>query len=148
MTVQFRDARRQDVPAILALLTDDDLGKTRELETLQPYLDAFDVMSQHPDNALIVGENAGRVIATYQLTLISGLSLAAARRAQFESVRVANDLRGQGIGKALLEDAEARARKAGASLMQFTTNKTRDRAHDFYRRCSYEETHLGFKKTL
>lgn len=146
--IRFRDATEADVPAILALLTDDDLGRTRELDGLQPYIDAFRQMSREGGNTLIVGEVDGEIVATYQLTLISGLSLSAARRAQIESIRVASHLRGQGIGAALMNDAEERARAAGASLIQFTTNKIRDRAHDFYRRCGYADTHLGFKKPL
>ena len=65
------------------------------------YLAAFDRMAEEGNNILIVGEDAGRIVATCQLTFISGLSLRAARRAQVESVRVASRLRGRGIGEAI-----------------------------------------------
>ena len=146
--VTFRDATRADVPAVVALLRDDALGAAREGADLAPYLAAFDRMAEEGGNALVVGEAAGRVVATFQLTLISGLSLRAARRAQVESVRVAADLRGQGIGRALMAEAEARARAAGCTLVQLTTNATRTRAHRFYAALGYEPTHLGFKRAL
>ncbi len=146
--IRFRDATRADVPAVVALLTDDALGATREGDDLASYLAAFDAMQTERGNTLIVGEEDGRVVATYQLTVISGLSLRASRRAQVESVRVATDLRGQGIGAAMFADAEARARAAGCRLMQLTMNATRDDARRFYERLGFTPSHIGFKRDL
>ncbi len=146
---RFREATREDVPAIVALLADDVLGQARELSDLVAYLAAFDVMQNEGGNTVIVGEDAaGTLVATYQLTFISGLSLAAARRAQVESVRVASHLRGQGIGEAMFADAETRARAAGCSLMQLTMNATRTDSHRFYERLGFKPTHTGFKRAL
>lgn len=146
--IRFRDATRADVPAVVALLTDDALGATREGDDLASYLAAFDAMQTERGNTLIVGEEDGRIVATYQLTVISGLSLRASRRAQVESVRVATDLRGQGIGAAMFADAEARARAAGCRLMQLTMNATRDDARRFYERLGFTPSHIGFKRDL
>ena len=148
MTVVFREAARQDVPAVLELLQDDSLGARREGADLQAYFDAFDAMQAEGGNILIVGERAGIVAATYQLTFISGLSLRAARRAQIESVRVSGGLRGHGIGRLMLQDAEARAQKAGCSLMQLTMNTSRTDAHRFYEANGFVPSHVGFKKPM
>ncbi|MHA3979949.1 GNAT family N-acetyltransferase [Halovulum sp. GXIMD14794] len=144
----FRTASRADIPDIVALLTEDDLGKGRESEDLLPYRMAFDAMRSEIGNSVIVGEADGRIVATYQLTLISGLSRGGARRAQIEAVRVASDLRGQGVGAALMQDAEDRAREAGCRLVQFTSDQQRTRAHEFYERLGYIPSHVGFKKPL
>lgn len=144
----WREATRVDVPAVVALLADDVLGHGRESADLAPYLAAFDAMQDEGGNRLIVAEQDGRVVACYQLTLISGLSLTAARRAQVEGVRVAADLRGRGLGAALMADAEARARAAGCHLIQLTTNATRTDAHRFYARLGFTPSHIGFKKPL
>ena len=146
--IRFREATRQDVPAVVALLADDALGAAREGTDLAPYLAAFDAMQAEGANILIVGEAAGRIVATCQLTFVSGLSLRASRRAQVESVRVAADLRGRGIGAALMAEAEARARAAGCTLVQLTTNRARGDAHRFYERLGFTPSHLGFKKPL
>ncbi|MDX5499006.1 MAG: GNAT family N-acetyltransferase [Rhodobacterales bacterium] len=146
--IRWRLAMRDDVAAVVALLTDDDLGARREVSDLAPYLAAFDAMMAEGNNHLIVGDQDGVIVATYQLTFITGLSLRAARRAQVESVRVASNLRSTGIGAALMADAETRARAAGCSLIQLTTNRDRSRAHAFYARQGYEPSHLGFKKSL
>lgn len=144
----WREATRSDVADVVALLADDALGATRELGDMTTYLAAFDAMQTEGHNHLIVGEQAGVVIATYQLTLITGLSLRASRRAQVEAVRVAVELRGLGIGGLLMADAEARARAAGCRLMQLTSNRERPRAHSFYAGLGYQPTHFGFKKVL
>ncbi|WP_198590321.1 GNAT family N-acetyltransferase [Paracoccus zhejiangensis] len=130
------------------MLSDDMLGKSRESSDMSRYLTAFDAMRAEGSNTIIVGDDAGLVMACYQLTFITGLSLTAARRALMEGVRVAASHRGQGIGEAMMHDAEDRARAAGCSLIQFTTNKARTDAHRFYDRMGFTPSHIGYKKSL
>lgn len=148
MTVSFREATAGDVPAIVALLADDILGKGREEADLAAYRDAFARIDADPNNFQIVGALGDRVVACYQLTIIPGLSLSATTRAQMEGVRVASDMRGRGVGAALLADAEKRARVAGATLLQLTMNRTRVDSHRFYESNGFAPSHVGFKKAL
>ncbi|MEP1199168.1 GNAT family N-acetyltransferase [Tateyamaria sp.] len=144
----FRDATAADLPDILALMTDDVLGAGREGLDIAHYMSAFERLQSEPDNHLIVGVHGGRIIATYQLTFISGLSLQAARRAQIETVRVASDLRGQKIAEAMIADAETRARAAGCALMQLSMNKSRTDTARFYQRLGFTPSHIGYKRDL
>lgn len=146
--IRWRVARREDVAAVVALLADDLLGAGRETADLDAYLAAFDAMVAEGNNHLIVGEGPEGIVATYQITFISGLSLAATRRAQIESVRVARHLRGQGVGRAMLADAEARARDAGCGLIQLTMNASRSESRRFYESLGFEASHVGFKRYL
>lgn len=149
MTIRFREAVRTDVAAVVALMADDMLGKTREAADMAQYLAAFDAMQREGANSLIVGEDdAGAVVATYQLTFISGLSLSATRRAQVEGVRVADHLRGKGVGAQMFADVERRARAAGCGLIQLTMNKSRTDSHRFYERLGFTASHIGFKRYL
>ena len=148
MSLRFRAAVEADIPAVAALLADDVLGAGREDVGAGVYLDAFRAMEREPHNTLIVGEENGEIVAVYQFTLISGVSLKGTRRAQIEGVRVSRARRGAGVGQALIRDAEARAKAGGAGLLQFTTNATRDRARDFYERMGFVPSHVGFKKSL
>ena len=146
--IRWREATRDDVATVVAMLADDVLGKGREQAGLDSYLAAFDAMQAEAGNRVIVGVGDDGIVATYQITFISGLSLGAARRAQIESVRVAGSVRGQGVGAALVEDAEARARAAGCSLLQLTSNATRADALRFYEAQGFTPSHVGFKKVL
>lgn len=148
MTLTFRSAQRDEVAAIVALLEDDMLGSGREGSDLATYLAAFDRMAEEGGNQLIVGVSDTQVVATYQLTFISGLSLRAARRAQIESVRVSGSLRGQGVGHRMIEDAVARARAAGCSLIQLTMNKSRTDTARFYGDLGFTPSHIGYKRNL
>lgn len=144
----FRDARRADVPSIVALLADDPLGAGREGAEMTAYLAAFDEIMANPMHQLIVAEAQGEVVGCCQLTILSGLSRGGSRRALVEAVRVAAPLRGQGIGARLMAECEVRARDAGAKMMQLTTDKSRKRAHKFYKSLGYTSTHKGMKKPL
>jgi len=148
MSVSFRPATRADVPVIVALLADDPLGAQREAADMAPYLAAFERVDADPATQLIVGEEAGRIVATYQLSILPGLAQRGQTRAQLESVRVAAELRSQGIGADLVADAEARARSAGARLIQLTTHASRARAHAFYERLGFTHSHRGYKRVL
>lgn len=149
--VTFRIATVADLPTILALLADDAIARSRTGYLAEPtpaVRAAFDEISAASDNELIVGELAGEVIATLQLTYIPGLSRGGMRRALVEAVRVRADLRGQRIGEQLMEDAMARARARGCGLMQLTTDKRRADAHRFYARLGFEASHEGMKRAL
>lgn len=147
--IRFRTAVVDDVPAVVALLGDDILGQTRETQELADYIAAFAAIQAEGGNHLIVGEDdAHRIVATYQITFISGLSLRATRRAQIESVRVASDLRGTGLGARMVEDMRNRAQQAGCNLVQLTMNSGREDAHRFYVGQGFVPSHTGFKLTL
>jgi hypothetical protein len=72
--VIFRDARREDVPAIVALLADDELGAGREAAVLdEAYQVAFEQVQSDPRSRLIVAETSGQVTGTLQLSLLPHL---------------------------------------------------------------------------
>lgn len=149
--VAFRTARRDDLDAIVAMLADDDISRTRSghVAHVTPAITAaFDEIERDPNNELIVGEQDGAIVASFQLTYIPGLSRGGMRRAQIESVRVRGDLRGHGIGEQLMAAAIDRARQRGCAVMQLTTDLRRDAAHRFYRRLGFEASHAGMKLAL
>ena len=146
--VRWREAVADDLAAVVSLLADDPLGVGREDSDLRPYRAAFDAMQAGAGNVLVVGETGGRVVACFQIALIAGLSRRAAIRAQVEGVRVASALRGRGLGRALMAEAERRARAGGATLMQLTSDRARDAAHAFYEGCGFTASHIGYKRDL
>lgn len=146
--VVFREAAEDDIAVVVDLLSDDILGARREKAELDVYRQSFRKMQDEAGNHLIVGVLNEEVVACYQITFISGLSLSAAKRAQIEGVRVASGHRGKNIGALMMADAENRARAADCTLLQFTSNKARNNAHRFYDRMGFTPSHIGYKKTL
>ncbi|MEQ5775850.1 GNAT family N-acetyltransferase [Thalassospira sp. NFXS8] len=151
----FRYAIRADLPAIVALLADDEKGKTRENFTNplpDVYGNAFDAMEATSTDALpnkyLLAIMDEQIVGCLQLTLIPGLSRQGRLRAQIEGVRVSSNYRGQKIGEAMILHAVNIARDLGASLMQFTTDKTRADAHRFYQRLGFVASHEGMKREL
>jgi len=141
----------EDLPSIVRLLADDDLGRTREDARipLDPrYLAAFAAIERDPNQQLVVAEQDGRIVGCLQLTFIPGLSRLGMWRGQIESVRVASSGRGGGIGRAMLEWAIAECRARGCGLVQLTTDKTRTGAHSFYEGLGFEASHEGMKRVI
>ena len=148
-TFSLRRATKADLPRILALLIDDQLGAARENpDDLVPYELAFDAIDGDPAHLLVVGELNGDLVATFQLSYLPGLSRKGSWRAQIEAVRVSEVLRGQGVGALMIQRAIDQARDRGCSLVQLTTDKSRVAAHRFYERLGFVASHEGMKLTL
>jgi GNAT superfamily N-acetyltransferase len=169
----FRIATRADVPAVLELLADDEVSRARdgaapeapdaarsssaaeesrreaaEESRREAVEAAFDAIDADPRNELIVADDDGRVVGTFQLTFIPSLSRGGRERMTIEAVRVSRDRRGQGVGRAMMEWALARGRERGCGIAQLTTDKQRTDAHRFYASLGFAATHEGMKLSL
>ena len=154
-TFRLRHSDPADLTGILRLLADDQLGSSREdTSDLAPYEKAFGAIDADPAHLLLVGELAPsdgsgpRLVATFQLSFLPGLSRRGSWRAQLEAVRVGSELRGQGVGAVMVEWAIGESRRRGCSLMQLTTDKSRTAAHRFYERLGFAASHEGMKLAL
>lgn len=147
--VIFRQAVRADLPAVIALLADDVLGKARDFtEVDEAYEKAFADITADPRNLLIVAEQDGDLVGCLQITYIPGLGRHGAERSLIEAVRVRSDRRGQGLGRELMTWAVDQARQRGCALVQLTTDKTRADAHRFYLGLGFAASHEGMKLAL
>ena|SRR5690349_10851645 len=149
--IRFRLAKREDLPSIVRMLADDNLGSQREKvddPLPESYYVAFDQIETDPNHELIVVERNGEVIGTLHLMFLPSISFQGQLRAQIESVRVDKRFQSQGIGSALMQWSMQRAKERGAHVVQLTTHKTRLDAHRFYERLGFKGSHLGMKMTL
>lgn len=147
--LKLRRALRADLPRLLELLADDELGRNREADVAAgAYAQAFDTIDRDPNQFLLVGELDGQVVAMAQISFIPGLTRGGAWRANVEAVRVDFGLRSQGLGAQLMREVEALARKRGCRLIQLTSHKSRSAAHRFYERLGYARSHEGFKLAI
>jgi GNAT superfamily N-acetyltransferase len=157
--VTFRIAVRADVPAILELLDDDEITRSRARaggtggdgvvgeDADAASWAAFEAIDADPRNELIVADD-GSVIGTCQLTFTPSLSRRGAERMTIEAVRVRSDTRGRGIGRAMMIWALDRARERGCGLAQLTTDKRRTDAQRFYASLGFVASHEGMKIAL
>ncbi|PWK66235.1 acetyltransferase (GNAT) family protein [Streptomyces sp. CG 926] len=168
----FREATRRDLPAVLALLADEDaVPDPASISVGEAHERAFAAIEADPRNELLVltdeadpaggSHPAGRshaaggsdapgevVLGCLQLTYIPGLGQNGKERALVEAVRIRADRRGSGLGAELMRLAVERARERGCGLVQLTSSKRRTAAHRFYERLGFARSHEGFKLHL
>ena len=147
--MNFRKATQQDVPLIVQMIANDELGKTREnyqIPLPKEYFEAFTAINADPNQELIVIENNDfEIIGTLQLSFIQYLTYQGGIRAQIEAVRIREDQRGKGIGQKMFEWAIERAKQKKAHVLQLTTDKKRPESIRFYEKLGLIASHEGMK---
>ncbi len=150
--VVLRTAMPADVQAIVGLIAADQLGASRDgvrdEADLAAYNRAFEAIDADPAHLLLVADSEGEIVGTMQLSFLPGLARRGALRAQVEAVRVAEGMRGSGLGAAMMEWVIAEARLRGCALVQLTSDKSRAGAHRFYQRLGFVASHEGMKLAL
>lgn len=147
----MRRARSTDLDALMRLLADDEVSRTRG-DVLAPedrprHAAALEAIAADPSNDLLVVVDAGgELVGTLQLTRIPGMARRGSVRLLVEAVRVSSALRSSGIGGAMMRwVTDVAAPGLEASLVQLTSDAVRTDAHRFYERLGFTPSHLGFK---
>ena len=150
-SLTFRRATEADLPAIIEMLADDELGRQREdtsVPVAECYREAFAAITKDGNQYLAVVEKDGAVIGTLQLSFLPGLSHRGLWRGQIESVRISSKARGGGIGRQMLDWAIATCKERGCRIIQLTSDKSRGDAIRFYESLGFTASHEGFKLKL
>jgi N-acetylglutamate synthase-like GNAT family acetyltransferase len=146
-----RKAKLDDLPRLIELLLEDELGQVRESkspELDENYIKAFHKIDSDPNQYLMVIENGDEIISTCHLTIMPSLTFIGSTRMQIEAVRVAGKYREQKIGSWMFDQAISYAKEHDASIIQLTTNKKRPKAKHFYEKLGFEASHEGMKLYL
>lgn len=146
-----RKARIADLPRLVELLLEDELGSTRESKSPavhENYIKAFHKIDSDPNQYLMVVENGDEIIGTCHLSIMPSLTFIGSTRMQIEAVRVAGKYRGQKIGSWMFDQAISYAKEYDVSIVQLTTNKKRPKAKHFYEKLGFEASHEGMKLYL
>jgi GNAT superfamily N-acetyltransferase len=151
LSLTFREAVKKDLPFMVEMLANDELGSQRE-DTSNPlnpsYLSAFKSIVADPNNELIVVEKEGNLIGMLQLTFIPYLTHKGSWRCLVEGVRIHKSFRGDGIGTRVFEWVIQYARGKGVSILQLTSDKQRPDSIRFYEDLGFKSTHEGLKLKL
>jgi GNAT superfamily N-acetyltransferase len=118
--LKHRIAKKDDLSEIVRMLSDDNLGMSRE--KFEPilsdnYIKAFENISNDPNQELTIVEMDGEIVGTYQLTFIQYLTHQGGLRAQVEAVRTSSNYRGKGIGTKIFEYIIDRAKQKGCNMV-------------------------------
>lgn len=149
--LSHRKATIDDLKTIIHLLSDDELGQSREhlsQELDARYVNAFYKIDSDPNQYLMVVLLEQKIIGTCHLSIIASLTFTGSTRLQIEAVHVFHQYRGQKIGTWMMNAAIEYGKSRGAVIAQLTTNKRRHRAQKFYEQIGFEASHEGMKLYL
>lgn len=143
-TMTIRDASGVDLPAIASLYAaafDDpaDLDGPGSIEAAWERLRA-----EAPTAWVLLAEIDGRPVGTLTLFVLPMLAHGGTPAALVEAVAVDRRMQGHGIGRALMDEAMARARAAGCYKLALSSNDKRNEAHAFYERLGYQRHGVSF----
>lgn len=151
MDILIREARIEDLAAIVAMFAADAIGghgDTTDPAAFRDYERAFVVIEASPDQTLYVAERGGEIVGTFQTMITTALTGRGSSSMIIEAVQTRSDLRGQGIGARMIDFCIGEAKRRGVRLVQLTSNVKRKDAHRFYERLGFQPGHLGFKMVL
>ena len=97
----------------------------------------FAAISKNPEEQLFVARDAGGTVLGWIQVNRERDSLLAGPRAEVTALVVDERSRGRGIGRALLEQAEAWARERRLPALRVRSNVVRREAHAFYLKRGY-----------
>ena len=147
----IRTAQEADLAFIVALIASDPVADRRDPAAPGDgahQLAGFRAIAADPNHALYVAELAGAPVGSFQLSFLPVVARRAAWRGMIESVRVAPEHQGRGIGAAMMRFAIDLCRERGCSLVQLMSDANRRDAHRFYERLGFRPSHTGFKLLL
>ncbi|HET7025920.1 MAG TPA: GNAT family N-acetyltransferase [Gemmatimonadales bacterium] len=143
MPVHFRLATPDDAAAITALLT--QLGYPAAASEMAARLDRMTALG--PPDRVVVAVMEEQVVGVMTLHLTPELHRAKPI-GRVTALVVDEQVRGSGIGAAMMAEAERILRADGAGLLEVTSNMRRTDAHRFYERLGYLRTSYRFAKEL
>jgi len=147
----MRRARESDLPALIALFAEDAVGghgDTTDPEAFDDYLRAFHVIDASANEQLFVAEQDGDVVGTFEIMFNRTLTGRGGLIMVVEAVQTRVDMRGRGIGAAMIDHAIQEARRRDCRMVQLSSNMARTDAHRFYERLGFAKSHFGFKMKL
>lgn len=137
-----RDATVADAPALAPLL--GELGYPAAVDALEPRMRR---MLSRDDQRILVAERDGAVLGLLALHIFPVLAYDR-DLVMIMALVVTERARGLGVGRALIERADAVGKSLGASRLMVTTHVRRADAHAFYERLGFEFTGRRYVRAI
>ena len=133
----IRIAQEQDLSEVLALYSQVDMDNDQIL-TINEAKTIYNRMSLYPDYHIYVAEIDGKIVGTFALAIMDNLAHMGSKSGLIEDVVVSQLLRGQGIGKEMMNFAIGLCKEKSCYKVCLSSNLKRKDAHRFYE-------NIGFK---
>jgi GNAT superfamily N-acetyltransferase len=140
-SVKVRAAKPGDAPRLVELI--HELGHEIDENRVRKNLAALKKTGETPLVATIGKQLVGMCGVGRRVVIHRPAPLG-----RITALVVTKAAQGHGIGKMLVEAAEAWMRKGGCQLVEVTSNDRRTEAHAFYRHLDYERSSIRFFKKL
>ena len=143
MNIDIREAFNDDLPAILKLYSQlgmDD-GEVLDLEKAEHI---FAKMRFYPYYKLYIASMDDAAVGVFALLIMDNLGHLGARSGVIEDVVVRKDLRGQGIGRRLMDFAMERCQEKRCYKIALSSNMLRGGTHRFYESLGYKKHGYSF----
>jgi GNAT superfamily N-acetyltransferase len=140
-TINLRTAALEDSALIAALMC--QLGYPASATEIAERIRRFAAI---PSERVVVAEQECKLVGVVSVHLIPLLH-ATGNLGRITALVVHETVRGQGVGKQLVEDAERWAWSNDCNRIEVTSGDHRDGAHQFYQACGYTFDERRFLKT-
>lgn len=141
--IKIRQATPDDASTLLKLYAQPDYDNGVVLS----HEDARAILvnaEKYPFYKFYVGEREGCALGTYALLVMENIGHMGSPSAIVESVAVAPEAQGMGVGKALMAHALATAAAQGCYKLALSSNIKRTVAHAFYDRLGFQRHGVSF----
>ena len=144
MDLTIRRATESDLPALLRLYAQPGMNDGQALP-VHAAAEIMGRMATYPEYAVYVAAASdGTIVGTFALLVMDDFAHLGAPSAVVEDVCVDGQLRGRGIGRAMMNFAMEFARERRCYKLTLSSNAARDGAHAFYRSLGFEQHGLSF----
>ena len=140
--MDLRIAMPADADDVARLLT--EMGYPCEIDDA---LERIGAILDNDRQVVVVARRDGAVCGLIALDFMYYLPLGTTT-CRVNALVVTATAQGLGIGRALLKEAERRARAGGAARIELASGSQRTEAHAFYRACGYSDGTVRFVKSL
>lgn len=145
-TLHIREATESDLPVVLSLYESSGIDEPGDNDRAKA--PALLARLLQAGGVVLLAEDEGEPIGTLTLFMLPLLAHQGRPGALVEDVAVHPLAQGQGVGRALMEAAMRRARRAGCYKLALSSNASRGAAHAFYERLGFSRHGLSFSVPL
>ena len=144
MDVDIREAKEQDLPAIIDLYKQFG-GSDSEQLSIEDAIQMFRKINIYPDYKLYVAMKNEQIVGTFLLLILDGLAHQDKPSGIVEDVVVHEQWRDKGIGKLMMQFAMDQCKRIGCYKLVLSSGMQRTAAHQFYESLGFQKHGYSFR---